>query len=182
MDKVGAGTPASRALILLDFQHDFLADDGRLPIARHQIGPVLAASRLAVDHAQGRGHLIIKVGNEFKRVDVLGNLFRRWAAVAGSPGAAWDSRINPDDTLFLWKSAGSAFTNPALDSALQARGVRTVSIAGLFAKGCVKATAEAALRRGYAVELLRDAIGCSSDRSRGQALKHLSRQGAILNT
>lgn len=140
MNNNGVEPPNSRALILLDFQHDFLADDGRLPVARHQVGPVLEAARVAVDQARGRGDLIIKVGNEFKRADVLGNLFRRRAAVAGSPGTAWDSRIDVDEALYVPKSSGSAFTNPALESALQARGIRTVTIAGLFAKGCVKAT------------------------------------------
>ncbi|MDQ0118441.1 nicotinamidase-related amidase [Pseudarthrobacter defluvii] len=180
MDRTDPKAPTSRALILLDFQHDFLANDGRLPVARHHVDPVLAAARLAVDQARDRGDLIIKVGNEFRRQDVLGNLFRRRAAVAGSPGTAWDHRINVDGALYVPKSAGSAFTNPALEAALQACGVRTVAIAGLFAKGCVYATAAAALRRGYAVELLQDAIACSSDRSRAQSLERLSGQGATL--
>lgn len=169
-----------RALILLDFQHDFLAAAGRLPVARHQVDPVLAAARLAVDQARQRGDLIIKVGNEFRRADVLGNLFRRRAAIAGSPGTIWDHRIDVDEALYVPKSAGSAFTNPELQSALRDRDIRTVTIAGLFAKGCVKATAEGALRRGYAVELLKDAIACSSDRSRARVLERLSGQGAKL--
>jgi len=50
----------------------------------------------------------------------------------------------------------------------QARHIRSVTIAGLFAKGCVRATAEAAFRQGLAVEVLQDAA-CSSDRSRDRA-------------
>ena len=40
-----ADTPprARRALLLIDFQRDFLAGDGRMPVARNQVGPVLAA-------------------------------------------------------------------------------------------------------------------------------------------
>ena len=42
-----AATPprTRRALLLIDFQRDFLAGDGRMPVARNQVGPVLAASR-----------------------------------------------------------------------------------------------------------------------------------------
>jgi hypothetical protein len=46
--------PAGRALVLLDFQRDFVADDGRMPVARHQVAPVLAAARCAADQARLR--------------------------------------------------------------------------------------------------------------------------------
>ena len=42
-----ADSPAPRrALFLIDFQRDFLADDGRMPVARDQVAPVLADSLL----------------------------------------------------------------------------------------------------------------------------------------
>ena len=173
-----AATPGRRALLLLDFQRDFLADDGRMPVARQHVAPVLAAARLAADRARLRGDLIIKVGNEFRRGDIVGNLLRRRAAVSGSAGTAWDDRIDVEDALHIPKSAGSAFTNPALGAALDARGIRHLMIAGLFAKGCVRATAEAALRRGLTVEVLADAVACSSDRSRDRALRLLVAGGA----
>jgi nicotinamidase-related amidase len=167
-----------RALILLDFQRDFLADDGRMPVARHHVAPVLAAARRAADQARLRGDLVIKVGNEFRRGDIVGNLLRRRAAVAGSAGTAWDDRIDVEDALYVPKSAGSAFINPALGAALDTEGVKHLTIAGLFANGCVRATAEAALRRGLTVEVLRDAVACSSDRSRDRALGRLANRGA----
>jgi nicotinamidase-related amidase len=173
-----AAKPDPRALILLDFQRDFLADDGRMPVARHHVAPVLAAARRAAEEARARGDLIVRVGNEFRRGDVVGNLLRRRAAVAGSVGTAWDDRIPADDASYVPKSAGSAFTNPALDAALAARGIRHLTIVGLFAKGCVSATAEAALRRGLTVEVLADAVACSSDRSRDRALRRLAARGA----
>jgi nicotinamidase-related amidase len=173
-----AAEPVRRALILLDFQRDFLADDGRMPVARHHVAPVLAAARRAADQARLRGDLIVKVGNEFRRGDIVGNLLRRRAAVAGSAGIAWDDRIDLEGALYVPKSASSAFTNPALGAALDARGIQHLTIAGLFAKGCVRATAEAALRRGLTVEVLGDAVACSSDRSRDQALRRLADRGA----
>ena len=173
-----AARPGRQALVLLDFQRDFLADDGRMPVARHHVAPVLAAARCAVEQARLRGDLIIRVGNEFRREDIVGNLLRRRAAVSGSAGTAWDERIDVDDALYVPKSAGSAFTNPALGAALDARGITHLQIAGLFAKGCVRATARAALRRGLTVEVLGDAVACSSDRSRDRALRLLRDRGA----
>jgi nicotinamidase-related amidase len=169
--------PRARALLLLDFQRDFLADDGRMPIARQHLAPVLAAARRAADQALLGGDLVIKVGNEFRRSDIIGNLLRRRAAIAGSAGTTWDDRIDVDRALYVPKSAASAFTNPALGAALEERDIRHLAIAGLFARGCVRATAQAALRRGLTVEMLGDAVACSSDRSRERALGRLARSG-----
>lgn len=171
-----------RALLLLDFQRDFLADDGRMPVARHHVAPVLAAARRAADRALLGGDLVVTVGNEFRRSDVIGNLLRRRAAIAGSPGTAWDDRIDVDAALYVPKAAGSAFTNPALSAALEERGIRHVTIAGLYAKGCVRATAQAALRRGLTVSVLGDAVACSSDRSRERALARLTDRGVHVIT
>ena len=176
-----APEPDRRALVLLDFQRDFLADDGRMPVARHHVAPVLAATRCAVDEARLRGDLIVTVGNEFRRGDVIGNLLRRRAAVWGSAGTAWDDRIDVEDALYVPKSAGSAFSNPALGTALDGRGIKHLVIAGVFARGCVRATAEAALRRGLTVEILGDAVACSSDRSRDRALRLLADGGAYVS-
>jgi nicotinamidase-related amidase len=171
-----------RALLLLDFQRDFLADDGRMPVARGHVTPVLAAARRAADQAVLAGDLVVKVGNEFRRRDVIGNQVRRRAAVAGSAGTAWDERIDVDVAIYVPKAAASAFTNPALTAALEERGIRHVTIAGLFAKGCVRATAQAALRRGLTVEVLGDAVACSSDKSRERALTRLADRGVHVTT
>jgi nicotinamidase-related amidase len=171
-----------RALLLLDFQRDFLAENGRMPVARHQVSPVLAAARRAADRAARDGDLVVLVGNEFRRGDVVGNLVRRRAAVAGSSGTVWDERIHVHGAPYFAKHAGSAFTNTALGAALDDRGIRHVTIAGLFAQGCVRATARGALRRGMTVDILRDAVACASDRSRDRALTLLAARGAHLTS
>jgi nicotinamidase-related amidase len=148
-----------------------------MPVARHHVAPVLAAAWRAADQARLRGDLIVKVGNEFRRGDIIGNLFRRRAAVIGSDGTDWDERINPEGALYVPKSAGNALTSPALGAALEDHSIQRVTIAGLFAKGCVRATAGAALRRGLAVEVLQDAVACSSDQSRDRALARLASRG-----
>jgi nicotinamidase-related amidase len=77
-----------RALLLVDFQQDFLADDGRMPVARDQIGPVLAAARAAISQAQRDGDLIVKIGNEFRADSSRRAALRRLARLgAGRPDA-----------------------------------------------------------------------------------------------
>jgi nicotinamidase-related amidase len=89
-----------RALLLIDFQDDFLADDGRMPVARDQVEPVLAATRAAIAQAQARGDLIVQIGNEFRPHDLLGNLGRR-AAVSGRPGTRWDARFAAPGAVYM---------------------------------------------------------------------------------
>lgn len=166
-----------RALLLIDFQHDFLGPDGRMPVEPRQVEPMIAAARGAVDAAQARGDLVLKVGNEFRRRNVMGNLLRHRAAIEGSAGCTWDSRLDPPGAPYLSKWRSSAFTNPALARLLEESQVGEVSLTGLYAKACISATARAAQRRGLSVRVIGDATACSSDESRRTALDKLHRIG-----
>ena len=176
-EATGSVTPADsrQALLLIDFQYDFLADDGRMPVARNQVEPVLVAVRTAVDRANDHGDLIVRVGNEFKPTDVIGNLFRRHAAVAGSAGARWDPRFDVVGSAYVSKWKSDAFCNPALEDVLNGHGIERLVVAGLFARACITSTVKSAKQRGYEVLLLEDAIACKSDASRQAAITRLER-------
>jgi nicotinamidase-related amidase len=169
-----------RALLLIDFQDDFLDANGRMPVCRDHVGPALDAARRALAEAQGAGDVILAIGNEFRPGDHLMNLLRRRASIAGSPGSCWTAALPLGGIPYLAKWAASAFVNPELDPWLRARGVRTLALAGLKAAACISATARDALARGYKVELLGDAIACDSDASRRRALEALRARGARL--
>lgn len=175
----GADTPTRSpgALLLIDFQYDFLADDGRMPVARSQVEPVLAAVRAAVGRAQAHGDLIVRVGNEFKPNDFIGNLLRHHAAVAGSAGAQWDSRFDVEDSAYVSKWKTDAFCNPSLQRALDDHKIERLVIAGLFTRACITATAKSAKTRGFDVSVLEDGTACKSDASRKAAISRLERIG-----
>jgi hypothetical protein len=105
-------TVTRRALFLIDFQYDFLSDDGNMPVDRGQVQAVVQAARFAIGRAQGAGDLIIKIGNEFRPSDIVGNALRHRAAIAGSPGADWDPRVDPEDSVYVAKWKSNAFCNP----------------------------------------------------------------------
>ena len=167
-----------RALLLIDFQDDFLADSGRMPVARDQVEPVLAVTRAAISQAQARGDLIVQIGNEFKPHDLVGNLMRRGAAISGRPGTRWDPRFAAPGAVYMAKWKSNAFCNPALEKLLREHRIHGVILAGLYANACVTATAKAALTRGFHVHVLGDAVACSSDTSREAALGRLRGGGA----
>ena len=183
-DQEATLTPArSRsALLLIDFQHDFLADDGRMRVARGQVEPVLAAVRSAAARAKDRGDLIVKVGNEFKPNDFFGNLLRRRASIAGSVGATWDPRFDVHGASYLPKWKSDAFCNPHLQEVLEDRRIQQLAIAGLFARACVTATAKSARAKGFEVFIVEDAVACTSDSSRREAINRLKRIGILSAT
>jgi nicotinamidase-related amidase len=82
-----------RALILIDFQRDFLDDGGRMPAGRAQVPAVLEAAHRAVAAARAAGDLVVAIGNEFRPGDLLMNLLRRGAAISGSEGARWTGQF-----------------------------------------------------------------------------------------
>jgi nicotinamidase-related amidase len=166
------------ALLLIDFQNDFLVDHGRLPVARNQVAGVIAATNTALAEALSAGTPVAAVGNAFRRNDWLGNFFRHKAALVGSWGARWDMRVPIDGLPYFRKWASDAFVNPALEPWLKDQGVSRVALAGLFAKACLSATAKGALDRGFQVRVLAAASACSSDASRTAALARLERLGA----
>ena len=171
--------PPDSALLLLDLQQDFLSDAGKMPVARNHVQPLLEAANAAIAIFKKAGRPIVAVGNEFRRGDVVMNLLRGNASVEGSPGARWDARVPIGSAKYLPKWASDAFVNPELEPWLRERGVKVLAISGLFARACVTATAKSALRRGFKVYLIEDAIACASDRSRTRALARLHGLGAL---
>jgi nicotinamidase-related amidase len=171
-----------RVLLLIDFQHDFLDTHGKMPVNPAHVQPVLGAAARAIAEARQGGDLIVAVGNEFRPGDRLMNLFRRHASIAGSPGAAWTAALPLKGIRYFPKWAASAFVNTELDTYLEANGVKTLVITGLFANACVTATCKDGLSRNYAVEIVADAIACASDTSRQRALAKLAKRGARIVT
>lgn len=169
-----------RALLLIDFQRDFVEPAGRMPAAQNQIPATLAAASRALAEAKLKGDLIITIGNEFRPGDYLMNLLRRRAAIAGSEGARWTDRLEVEGAHYFPKWASSAFVNPELENRLQKHGVTTLALCGLMARACVTATAKDALAKGYKVQILADAVACYSDASRNRALTRLKARGAQL--
>ncbi len=172
------GPDRCRALLLIDFQDDFLADDGRMPVARDQVAPVLVAAGAAIAQAQARGDLIIQIGNEFRPRDLVWNLSRRGAAIAGRPGTRWDPRFAAPGAVYIAKWKSDAFCNPDLEKLLREHRIQDVIVAGLYARACVSATTKAALARGFQVHVLGDAVACRSDASREAALGRIRGFGA----
>jgi nicotinamidase-related amidase len=168
------------AVLAVDLQRDFLADDGRMPIARDQREGVIVASNAVLDAAVKTGTSVVYIGNEFPASDWVLNFFRRSAAVQGSRGAELDPRVHRVSNLYFPKRQRDAFSNPSLDSALRRAEVSHLIVLGVMADACVRGTVLGARNRGYAVTVVSDAVGAGSGASRARALDELRRAGVVV--
>jgi nicotinamidase-related amidase len=167
------------AALLLDLQTDFLASSGaRMPVGDLEAARVLGAANAVLAGQALAGALPVLVANQFPRSAWLLNLFRNGAAVVGTPGASLDARLKavPEVRVFP-KSSSSAFANPELAPYLKANGVEKVFVLGVYAEGCVRATAIEAVRLGYEVVVPLEAVGTNSEVKRRFAVWAMRRAG-----
>jgi nicotinamidase-related amidase len=170
----------STALLLIDLQRDFLEPTGRMPIASAQVGPLIEACNALGDAAAVSGAPVGYIVNAFPESQWLLNFLRRGAARVGTSGAAIDPRVHRVAGAELPKEHTDAFTNPALEAWLRARGATTLVVTGVFAPACVRATVAGAIARDHRVVLVREAVGAASDVARDRALRAMQKRGATI--
>ena len=170
------------AVLLLDLQRDFLAAErARMPVGQEAARRVLTGANAVLDGAVLKGALPVLVVNRFPSSDWLGNFFRRGAAIDGSTGAEIDERVHTREGVKVFtKSRSSAFSNKELVAYLTENSISQVFILGVFAEGCVRATAVDAVKRGLKVIVPTCAIGTSSEVRRRFAQWAMGRAGVKL--
>jgi len=174
--------PPRAAVLLLDLQVDFLDTvHGRMPVSPDGALRVVAAAN---DILEGRilaGVLPVLVVNQFPAATRVANFFRHGAAIEGSAGACLDPRIRVASGVRTFtKEHADAFTNRDLEPYLEHERVKKLLILGVFAEGCVRATALSARRRGFEVEVPQAEIATNSTWKAAFALWALRRGGVAV--
>ena len=170
------------AILLMDLQHDFLGADGsRMPVDADGAAIIIGTANAILKREVLAQVIPILIVNHFPISARIANIFRKGAAVAGSPGANLDSRIqNVGQTKIIVKESPSAFRNPELDRYLQAEGISDLYVMGVFAEGCVRSTVLDAIRRGYSVQVIADAVATNASWKKRFALWAMKRAGASI--
>jgi len=170
-----------KALLVLDMQRDFLEAQGRFPVDQGQAPSVIWSVNTLLAAAARQGWLIAAVYNSYSPWDVE-NLFRNFAALRDSAGAAFDPRVEVQHLPRFAKSEPDAFSNPALGAFLRKNGAETVAIAGVFAEACVTYTAMGAARSGFRPVVVSDAVASGSEERRASALETLKARSISVET
>jgi maleamate amidohydrolase len=165
------------AIMILDIQKDFVGEQARMPVAKHQINPMLQNINKVIEKANKLNMPIIYIGNEFTRTQFIANWFRNQAALKGESGTELDERLLVVNDIYFPKKQGDAFSNSHLIDYMNTSGIQHLVISGLFAEGCVSDTAKSAVRRGFNVTVLQDTVAGATDAKREKALLKLRKYG-----
>jgi nicotinamidase-related amidase len=164
----------------MDLQRDFLdRGAGRMPVDASGAQAVLSVANEVLTKRSLADALPILVVNQFPASARIANFFRKSAAIAGSAGAELDGRLQRSGSeKLISKSSPSAFSNPELEALLRAQGVKDLYVLGVFAEGCVRATAVDAVKRGYRVHVIEDAVASNAAWKKAFAFWAMARAGA----
>ncbi|MGH8819695.1 MAG: cysteine hydrolase family protein [Rhodoferax sp.] len=167
------------AVLLMDLQVDFLdTQKGRMPVGEEGTTRVIAAARSVLAGAVLPGAIPVAIVNAFPRSQRVRNWLRRNAAAVGTSGAEIDPRINlPASTRVFSKAEASAFSNTELHAFLLSQSVSHVWVIGVFAEGCVRATALGAKALGFSVAVPLEAIATNARWKLAFAKRSMQRHG-----
>lgn len=168
------------ALLLIDFQIDFLSDRGRLPVGAANAERVISvANRLSALHER-RDWPLLLILSRYTKYSFVGNYLRRYAAMEGSAGGEADPRLLAHNPVIFPKPNVSAFSNPYLVEYLKEKLVDRVVICGVHAEGSVRATALDARRARLDVTLISDGVASARASACSEALSRLRERGIRL--
>jgi maleamate amidohydrolase len=168
------------ALLVLDIQKDFIGDQARMSVAKHQIEPMLEKVNTIIAQFNSHRIPVVYIGNEFEPYQWIANFFRKNSAIKGSNGAELDERLLIVNDLYFSKNKANALSNDELVSYLNASRVKHIVIVGLFAEGCVTATALDSVAKNFTVTVVSDAVASLNDKKRVKALNALSSHGVTI--
>ena len=181
-----ASNGGRRALVVVDVQNDF-CPGGALAVERGD--EVVAPLNELIDEFLSRGDVVVKSRDwhppQTKHFTAYGGT---WPVhcVRETPGAEFHPRLADDPRIrVVSKGLGdedcySAFDGTGLADELREQGVTEVWVGGLATDYCVKNTVLDALRRGFRVRAVEDAMRAVNLRpgDDARALEEMRRAGA----
>lgn len=181
-----AFNPQTTALLLIEFQNEFVSDGGVLHNAVAEVmrtTQMLANTRAAVEAARAKGVCIMHAPIAFKPgyaeisarpYGILKNVVEGNAFVKGSWGADFAPGLVPAaaDIVIEGKRGLDTFASTNLDFILRSKGLSTLALAGFLTNCCVESTMRSAYERGFDVVTLIDCMAATSSEEHANAIKY----------
>lgn len=157
-----------KALVIVDMLHDFVDEDGALPIrGLKEVTPYIAQLKAA---AEENGILVVYANDAHAQDDPEFKVYGRHA-VKGERGARVIDELAPNkDSLVIEKQALSLFSNPNADKYLKERNIDDLLMTGGATEYCVLGGGMDGIKNKYKVSLVVDAIA-GIDINRGDQYK-----------
>jgi nicotinamidase-related amidase len=173
---------SNTALVLLNYQVDYLRADGRMPVAQDQVGGLIKATNSMIAAMRKRPNPVIYTFNEFSPFQPVSDLRQNFSGMRFEAGSALDPRINYLGGVYFSNSEWDAFANPQFETHLQLIGAGHLVLAGTYPERAALETAREAKRRGYEVTVISDAMASSDAQKRDAALPALKQAGVAVET
>jgi len=143
-------------LIIIDMLNDFV--DKSAPLAVPGIERIIEPIKREIEKARKNSHPIIFVCDCHDEDDREFRLFPPHA-MKGTRGANVIEELKPEGTdILVRKSSFSGFYDTVLDETLKKLSVGRLMITGTVTNICIQYTAVDAVMRGYAVDIVGDAV------------------------
>jgi ureidoacrylate peracid hydrolase len=162
--------PQTTALVLIEFQNDFLSEGGALHAGVKKVvesSNMLAHTVKLVEEARAMGTTIMFIPITFadgfgelgsEPYGLLKDVIQANAFRKGTWGAAIIDALprHADDIIVEGKRGFDGFATTNLDFILRSRGITAIAVAGLLTNCCVESTSRTGYEKGYTVVTLTD--------------------------
>lgn len=179
-----------KALLVIDIQEDFTGTTAQPPYPFKNSEQLIATVNRVIEGASKQKVIIVYIRQEFDGLwgkmlsgmisTMLSGKISGGTAIKGNPGTEIDKRIAIMSSYVFPKSKGDAFSNPELDALLIEHQVNELYLVGLDAEYCVHGTAKGALNRGYAVNIITDAVALGHEEKWEELLQQYREEGITL--
>ncbi|MFW5653154.1 MAG: cysteine hydrolase [Planctomycetota bacterium] len=179
--------PQRAALVLIEFQNEWVSEEGRLRFLiedQAQFDAAVQGGREALQIARQAGLPVFHVGLRFTEGypefrpaahGLRGAIPNAQTWLASTGGAAFHPDFQPLDheIVIRGRNGASGFAGSDLHEQLQREGIETLYLAGFAMHVCVESTLREAHDRGYAAILLEDASAAFNAAQRKYVLNHI---------
>ena len=170
------GHDMNTALLVIDMQNDYLSEKRMKRFAYDTEGLVSSVNRI-IHQYNSEGRDVIYIRHIIQNLPTNRLLFGY--SLAGTEGAELHKGLDIVSDYIFDKLVGDALSNKKLRQLIERKGYDALHLCGLDACGCVASTALGAVKRGYAVEILREGIATVFDERKTARTREKLRQAGV---
>ena len=166
----------NKALLVIDMQNDYLYEKRKKRFAYDTEGLVSRVNTIIHRYSEA-GCDVIYIRHIIQNLPTNRLLFGY--SIAGTEGAELYKGLDIVSDYIFDKLVGDALSNRKLRQLIERKGYDTLHLCGLDECGCVASTALGAVKRGYAVEILREGIATVFDERKVARTREKLRQAGV---
>jgi ureidoacrylate peracid hydrolase len=176
--------PSKTAVVLIEYQNDFVSEGGALHGAVKTVmesSNMIEHTKALVAAARAKGVKIIHAPIQFMAgyneitkhpYGILKGVVDNNAFIKGSWGAAIADALAPaeGEIVIEGKRGLDTFASTNLDFILRSLGVETIALGGFLTNCCVESTMRSGYERGFQVVTLTDCVAATSEAEQASAI------------